>query len=710
VTFFDELKRRKVLRVAAAYAVGGWAIAQVVALVESAFRLPDQTDAVAIMLLLIGFPVALALAWFFELTPQGIKRTLAVPAEENAAPQTGHKLDYVILGGVALVVALLAFGMFRGLSASEPSAAEGSIAVLPFVDMSAARDQEYFSDGITEELLNSLAQIDGLQVAGRTSSFAFKGDNRDLREIGEKLNVANILEGSVRKSGDQLRITVQLIKATNGFHLWSNTYDRKLTDVFAIQDEITREIVKEMSPFLPALAGKAAPRATQVNLSAYELFLQARQNAANIATDDAYKLAADQLDHSIELDPDYAPAYAWRAIVEGNRAYLNNPNFSARDALTPMRRWIDRAFALEADLPEAYHADGLYYLLQMRQSSADTLPKAIASFRKALEIRSNYSLARNDLALVLFDSGQTEQGIAELKLALEHDPALVDANINLINRLTQLGRLDEAATALGRFERISPDHRLILAGQALLAGGRGELAEERRIVDAALQAYPDDPYYMSYASFVRFKLGDVANLGAFVMRDQPINAANARVRIALVRRDKTVIATEARGEPLLRRSPSAALQTYLPSMMAIGDAKAIRTYADTELSASGATMAAVDKCQCSPAPVAWALRETRSPRQAALMQEWRSWSDAKRTVLDRAANFNAWEGDRLLLEGDEAAALVAYNRAIDFGWRSSVLDLELDPYMPDTPGFRALESRMRTLIDTERVKLGLPKL
>ncbi len=241
MNFFEELKRRNVFRVAGAYAVGGWVLAQAAALLEGAYALPAWTDTAVVTILLVGFPLAIALAWFFELTPQGLRLTRTVPTEESITQKTGRKLDIAILVGLAFVVVMLGVNAFTGRSSTSGGTSLGSsIAVLPFVDMSPQKDQEYFSDGVTEELLNSLAQIDGLQVAGRTSSFAFKGDNRDLREIANILDVDYILEGSIRKSGDQLRITAQLIKADGGFHAWSQTFDRQLTDVFAMQDEITR--------------------------------------------------------------------------------------------------------------------------------------------------------------------------------------------------------------------------------------------------------------------------------------------------------------------------------------------------------------------------------------------------------------------------------------------------------------------------------------
>jgi TolB-like protein len=247
--FFEELKRRNVFRVAIAYIVVAWLVLQVADVVLPTFQTPDWVMPAFTFLLALGFPVALTFAWAYEMTPEGIKREKEVDRSQSITRNTGRKLDFIIIGVLVVAIAFLAYDEFviepaqeeaRTTANSEASEVietdipEMSVAVLPFVNMSADPDQEYFSDGISEELLNQLVKIRGLQVAGRTSSFAFKGRNEDLRSIADQLNVAHILEGSVRKAGDRVRITAQLVKASDGYHLWSETYDRDLSDIFAI--------------------------------------------------------------------------------------------------------------------------------------------------------------------------------------------------------------------------------------------------------------------------------------------------------------------------------------------------------------------------------------------------------------------------------------------------------------------------------------------
>src|SRR5947209_9728933 len=245
--FFAELKRRNVYKVAVAYAIVGWLLIQIATQVFPVLEIPNWTVRLVIALVAIGFPIALILAWAFELTPEGIKRT------EAAAPGPIRHRAWIYIVTIAAIASLALFFFTRSRSAPGDVATSKSIAVLPFVDMSQTKDQEYFCDGISEEILDALAKVEGLRVVARTSSFAFKGRNADVSEIGQKLNVGNVLEGSLRREGNRVRITAQLINARNGFHIWSETFERELQGVFAVQDEITRSIVDALKIKLAAV-------------------------------------------------------------------------------------------------------------------------------------------------------------------------------------------------------------------------------------------------------------------------------------------------------------------------------------------------------------------------------------------------------------------------------------------------------------------------
>jgi TolB-like protein len=243
-----------VFRVAATYVVASWLIIQVVSAVNTPLNLPEWFETVVVVLLAIGFPIALLFAWAFDLTPDGIKLT---PPSDAAAKQAGgSKLDYILVGALIIVAAVTIWGQVPSapvgdLSRSSGVAQDQSIAVLPFVDMSPDGDQEYFGNGIAEELLNELTRLEGLRVAGRTSSFSYKQSNEDLQTIGEVLRVTSILEGSIRKDGANVRITAQLINVADGYHIWSETFDRELTDIFAIQEQIAVSALETSKPMKP---------------------------------------------------------------------------------------------------------------------------------------------------------------------------------------------------------------------------------------------------------------------------------------------------------------------------------------------------------------------------------------------------------------------------------------------------------------------------
>jgi TolB-like protein len=313
--------------------------------------------------LALGFPLVIIFSWAFELTPEGIKREKDVNRDESLTRTTAHKLDRITIGLLIVVLAIVAVERFVPNADSPQSVAavvaDKSIAVLAFQDLSPAGDQAYFAEGISEELLNVLAQIPELKVAGRTSSFAFKDQNRDLREIGEILEVAHILEGSVRTSGDRIRVTAQLVKADDGFHLFSKNYDRELTDIFAVQDDIAQEIATAMRAAI--FGDNTVDKSTATNVEAYEKYLQARQWIST-RDRDLMERASILLDEALAIDPDYAPAMAQKALSllllsNSDGAYGDIPE---RVALEMSRPLLDRALDGDPDLAEAHAVLGLW--------------------------------------------------------------------------------------------------------------------------------------------------------------------------------------------------------------------------------------------------------------------------------------------------------------------------------------------------------------
>ena len=310
MSFFAELKRRNVVRVGIAYVVIGWLLAQVAELAFDVISAPEWVFKAVLVILLLGLPLALFFAWAFELTPEGLMLEKHVDRSQSITPQTGRKLDFIIIGVlVAGIGFLLVDKFYLGESVDdfdEIIATESqSIAVLPFVNMSG--DEDYFADGLSEELLNLLAKIPELKVAGRTSSFAFKGRNEDLREIGDALDVTTVLEGSVRRSGERLRVTAQLVNVDDGYHIWSETYDRQMADIFDIQDDVAGKITDALQLHL----APDSDRPTQ-NAEAYALYLEALALQINTGAEDVI-LGQELLDKAISLDPEFAQAYELKA-------------------------------------------------------------------------------------------------------------------------------------------------------------------------------------------------------------------------------------------------------------------------------------------------------------------------------------------------------------------------------------------------------------
>jgi TolB-like protein len=363
--------------------------------------------------------------------------------------------------------------------------AKKSIAVLPFVNISSDKEQEYFSDGITEEILNSLASVKELKVAGRTSSFAFKGQNQDLRRIGDLLGVEHILEGSVRKSGTTVRITAQLIQVEDGFHLWSQTYDRELTDVFAIQDEIASEILKQ-------LRAQLLDEEQQVLVShrtdpeVYDLYLLAKQRLYS-RTRQTIELAVELLDQAIAKDPDYAPAYAQRGIATfllSDRRYGTIPDAEAN---VQGKRYIDAALEMDPQLAEAWAGLGLYHVNRPSEHE-----QAIEALPKALSINPNLIDASNWMQLALIISGDARGALQLLEQMTQRDPLYRPGFANAVSAFDEFGQEDKAQALIDQFRTYDPNDARLLQADAMHHFTYGRTAEGLRLAEQAYQLRPTD--------------------------------------------------------------------------------------------------------------------------------------------------------------------------------------------------------------------------
>jgi TolB-like protein/Tfp pilus assembly protein PilF len=372
MSFFEELKRRNVFRVGIAYGVAAWVLLQVADLVLENINAPDWVIQAMMMMVGLGFIAALVIAWAYEMTPEGIKKEADVDRSQSVTPDTGRKMDRIIIGFLVIAVAVLLYRQSGDVESIEPAPSvaaeeitepaappeseEKSIAVLPFVNMSSDPEQEYFSDGLSEELLNRLAKNDQLHVAARTSAFQFKGQNLDIADIGRQLNVAHVLEGSVRKAGSRLRITAQLIQVDNGFHLWSETYEREMDDVFAIQDEIAVAISRAMEIELGTSSDLASGSKPTSNLEAYNLYLQARHLLAQRG-DDNMRRANELFAEAVALDPGFVSAWSGLAF-NMSLLYSYSPQVSLEESHATTMSAAQRAIELDPDNSEAYTAIG----------------------------------------------------------------------------------------------------------------------------------------------------------------------------------------------------------------------------------------------------------------------------------------------------------------------------------------------------------------
>jgi adenylate cyclase len=436
-TFFVELKRRNVYKVAVAYIVGGWAFSQGIAQVFPVFDVPNWVIRLIVLFIIIGLPIALILAWMFEVTPEGIKRTRDVTLSDERAPKK-HVWIYVVVIGGLLSTGLFFLGRYtagnKTAITSPNESSNKSIAVLPFENLSDDKSTAYFSDGITEEILNALAQIPNLKVAARRSAFQFKGSDLDLHKIGQVLGVAHILEGSLQKAGDQVRINVQLVDVQNGLQAWSEKYDRKLDNVFAVEDEIAKAIATKLRVQLTGGAGQPLVVDSTNNPQAHELYLRGLTLLA--ARGPALREAADAFQHAVELDPNYAQAFGALAITEFLLPAYGLDTFEA--SLPRADSAAQRALSLDPNTASANVAIGLANTFRCRWLEADQ------AFRRALVLAPGDAEAVNQYAQFLSTVGQPEACLREIERAQQLDPLSPIIGVIHAGALAALRRDDEA--------------------------------------------------------------------------------------------------------------------------------------------------------------------------------------------------------------------------------------------------------------------------
>ena len=500
-----ELKRRRVFRALVGYGIAAFAVLQIIEPIMHGLHWPDAVLSYVVAALAVGFPLVVTLAWIFDVKAGRIERTVSTPA---AGPK-GVRLGLVLVGIGVLAAApgVVWYFVVRGTPRPVPASVAGappttpSIAVLPFADMSPGKDQEYFSDGIAEEILDNLAQVEGLRVIGRTSSFSFKGKNEDLRAISEKLGVAHILEGSVRKEGSRVPITAQLIEASGGSHVWSRTFDRELTGIFVVQDEIAKAVVGALSVKL--LPGMGAPtnEARTENPEAYKHFLLGRHFHDRVSQE-GLQLAVDEYRKAIALDPRYAAAHAWLSTALCDQA----GNAQTVAAAAELRRTAidaaEQAVALGPNLPVALSARTL-----VRTKLSWDWKGAMADASRALAINPADPPSLRRTGILVACLGRFDEAITHLRKSVEIDPLLATSWNWLGVVQSNAGRLDEARDAMKRALQIAPDSddpKVGLASLLLLEGNpAAALNASRSLLDEGDRLW--------FAAIAEHELGHLAD-------------------------------------------------------------------------------------------------------------------------------------------------------------------------------------------------------
>ena len=417
VPLLAELKRRRVFRALIGYGIAAFAVLQIVEPVTHGLHWPEPVLSYVVVALAAGFPIVVALAWIFDVSGGRIERT--APASGSRIGGVRLALAFIAIGALAAAPGVLWYFVVRGGSRSTPATAQTpSIAVLPFVNLTGDKENEYFSDGITEEIINALANVEGLRVVARTSAFSFKGKDVNVRKIGEELNVATVLEGSVRRDGNQLRVSAQLIGALDGYHLWSRIYDRELKNIFAVEDELARAIVDALKPRLIVARPRLVAQST-ANAKAHDLYLRGRffwnqRNKEGLAK------AAALFEQAIAADPTYALAHT--GLADCYNLSIDYGGGRAADALPKAKVHALKALELDDSLAEAHLS-----LASIIERDYDWTTSE-REFKRALELKPGYATAHHWYALHLDVLGRTADALAEAERALELDPASLIVN------------------------------------------------------------------------------------------------------------------------------------------------------------------------------------------------------------------------------------------------------------------------------------------
>jgi len=550
MSFYSELKRRNVFRAAIAYLALAWLLTEVAGTLFPVFGIPDWGVRFVVIVLALGFVAALVFSWIYELTPEGIKRERDVVHETSITHLTARRLDLFTIGIIVVALGFILVDRLwltpkaglrpalpsavlndsaqtLGPDAKEPQYPPNSVAVLPFVNMSSDPDREYFSDGLADSLLNALAQVRDLKVIARTSSFAFKGKNQDIREIGRQLGVGAVLEGSVQQSGNRLRIITQLIHVQDGSHLWAKTFDRTDEDIFAIQDEISAAVVNALQVNLGDDDARRLARRATGNIQAFDLYLLGRHEFEK-REPAALKRAVTHFEQALVADPNYALAYSGLA---DSWMFLSQQNYGSlpiREAGDRAKPYLERALALAPDSSAIQASLGLY-LDEFRRPADFPGMTDVSALEKAVQFNSANVLALTWLAIRYQEDGQYSNSFELLKRAYELDPLNTNLLLNLSIWTWNSGDRDVAWRYVNRAQELEPADPRHVEWASDLAYYDGELARSLRDILYALELAPGNTFYITSLAQACMRLQDFECAAGWIERAEAIAPGDARV-------------------------------------------------------------------------------------------------------------------------------------------------------------------------------------
>ena len=720
MSFITELKRRNVFKVGMAYAIVAWLLVQITSIAAPALHLPDWTLTFIIYLTIIGFPLALFLAWAFELTPEGIKPTREVDKAQSITRVTGQKLNYTIIGLMALVIVLLvvdnyvlnkeerppstppAAKQIATKPAPQPAAVENkkSVAVLPFANMSDSKEDAYFADGVQDDILTQLTNITSLKVISRTSVMGYRNTTKNVKTIGKELGVAAVLEGGVQRAGKQIRINVQLIDADKDQHLWAKIYDRKLTaeNIFSIQSEIATAIANALRAALsPQEQAKIEAVPTQ-NLEALEAYFKGKQQLV-ARTSEGLSEAVAYFQEAVKQDPNFALAYV--GLADAYQLQYNYSGLPKAEMNVKAQAAIDKALSLNDKLGEAYASLGLL------KEENDEYAAAETAFKKALQLNPNYAAVYNWYGNVKDMQGKFDEALALFRKGAKLDPLSAVLNSNIAGNLAVLGRFQEALAQINKTIAVAPHSPQGYLGKVMYYWSiTGQLDKADRWLHKAYSLDPDNPDNNANLAYLYWDLGDDSQAACWAQRAEKIapegySANSSMLTLHDVQGDVTQALSYARKAVLIGGRdaypvPLATLRNHDIQTGHLQDARSRYQQAYPELFSSAPRLG-LDNLRAA-IDLAALLQKTGEQERAD-----RLLSTASTTIKNSpqlgANGYGISDVEVYALQGHKQKALAALQQAIDADWRlywSYYLNYDTNlASIRNTPEFKAIVAELK---------------